>query len=124
MVFTTTRPSNIWNPEMPCCHCGQEICSDQKELSGLYYLVHSSGLETSEFIYKPMRWKKKYRFAVVQTFHPKRTYRTSYPFLDGQIQLTGACDQYETNPLNIWRFYNSRAAVELIIKELKGDYPL
>lgn len=27
-------------------------------------------------------------------------------------------------PLNIWRFFNGRAAVELIIKELKEDYPL
>jgi hypothetical protein len=27
-------------------------------------------------------------------------------------------------PLNAWRFYNGRAAVELIIKELKEDYPL
>jgi hypothetical protein len=30
----------------------------------------------------------------------------------------------ELKPLNIWRFYNGRAAVELIIKELKNDYPL
>jgi hypothetical protein len=28
------------------------------------------------------------------------------------------------NPLNVWEFYNVRAGVELIIKELKGDYPL
>jgi len=27
-------------------------------------------------------------------------------------------------PLNLWRFYNDRAAVELIIKQLKGDYAL
>lgn len=27
-------------------------------------------------------------------------------------------------PLNTWRFYNGRAGVELIIKELKGNYPL
>lgn len=27
-------------------------------------------------------------------------------------------------PLNTWKFYNGRASVELIIKELKGDYPL
>ena len=27
-------------------------------------------------------------------------------------------------PLNTWRFYNGRAAVELVIKELKGDSPL
>ena len=26
--------------------------------------------------------------------------------------------------MNIWKFYNGRAAVELIIKELKEDYPL
>lgn len=28
------------------------------------------------------------------------------------------------NPLNVWKFYNARAGIELIIKELKGDYPL
>lgn len=27
-------------------------------------------------------------------------------------------------PLNLWRFYNGRAGVERIIRELKGDYPL
>ncbi|MGQ9671656.1 MAG: transposase [Candidatus Aminicenantales bacterium] len=27
-------------------------------------------------------------------------------------------------PLNVWRFYNLRAAVELIIKGLKANYPL
>ena len=27
-------------------------------------------------------------------------------------------------PLNLWRFYNDRAAVELIIKQLQGDYAL
>lgn len=27
-------------------------------------------------------------------------------------------------PLNTWKFYNGRAGIELIIKELKGDYPL
>lgn len=28
------------------------------------------------------------------------------------------------NPLNTWKFYNKRAGIELIIKELKDDYPL
>src|SRR5262245_56652343 len=27
-------------------------------------------------------------------------------------------------PLNLWRFYNDRAGVELLIKQLKGDYVL
>jgi len=30
----------------------------------------------------------------------------------------------QLTPLNTWKFYNGRASVELIIKELKGDYPL
>jgi len=30
----------------------------------------------------------------------------------------------ELTPLNTWKFYNGRAAVELITRELKGDYPL
>jgi Transposase DDE domain group 1 len=25
-------------------------------------------------------------------------------------------------PLNLWRFYNDRAGVELVIRQLKGDY--
>ena len=25
-------------------------------------------------------------------------------------------------PLNLWRFYNDRAGVELLIRQLKGDY--
>lgn len=27
-------------------------------------------------------------------------------------------------PLNLWRLYNDRAGVELVIKQLKGDYAL
>lgn len=30
----------------------------------------------------------------------------------------------DLRPIHIWRFYNRRAAVELIIKALKRDYPL
>src|SRR6266542_7128755 len=30
----------------------------------------------------------------------------------------------DLRPLNLWRFYNGRAGIERIIRELKGDYPL
>ena len=30
----------------------------------------------------------------------------------------------DLRPINVWRFYNGRAGVERIIRELKGDYPL
>lgn len=42
-------------------------------------------------------------------YNPKKKGRPSY---------------LKLKPLNVWKFYNGRAAVELIIKELKEDYPL
>lgn len=30
----------------------------------------------------------------------------------------------QLQPLNLWRFYNDRAGVELVIRQLKGDYAL
>ena len=30
----------------------------------------------------------------------------------------------DLQPIHLWWFYNDRAALELIIRELKGDYPL
>ncbi len=30
----------------------------------------------------------------------------------------------DLRPLTVWRLYNHRVAVELLIKELKGDFPL
>src|SRR5262245_8954005 len=30
----------------------------------------------------------------------------------------------DLRPLNVWRFYNGRAGIERIIRDLKGDYPL
>ena len=38
----------------------------KRKLSTLSYQIYSSGIETAEFMYKPMRWKKKYCFIVIR----------------------------------------------------------
>jgi hypothetical protein len=35
------------------------------------YQVHSSGLETPEFMYQPTKWKKEYRFVPVRHLIPE-----------------------------------------------------
>ena len=44
--------------------------------------------------------------------------------LTGRYHYQVLVTNLHIQPLNLWRFYNNRAAVELIIKQLKGDYRL
>jgi len=96
----------------------------KREISGLSYRVHSSGLETAEFMYQPTRWKRKYRFVVVRRLIPEDPTEQLTLFSMGKYSYQVLVTNMKLTPLNTWRFYNGRAAVELIIKELKGNYPL
>ncbi len=93
-------------------------------ISALSYQVHSFGLETSEFMYQPTNWKKEYRFVVVRRLIPEDPAEQLTLFSMGKYSYQVLVTDMKLTPLNTWRFYNGRAAVELIIKELKGDYPL
>ncbi len=96
----------------------------KRMISTLSYQVHSSGLETAEFMYQPTKWKKQYRFVVVRRFIPEDPTEQLTLFSMGKYSYQVVVTNVKLTPLNAWRFYNGRAAVELIIKELKGDYPL
>jgi len=93
-------------------------------ISTLSYQVHSSGLETAEFMYQPTKWEKKYRFVVVRRLIPEDPTEQLTLFSMGKYSYQVIVTNMKLTPLHTWRFYNGRAAVELIIKELKGDYPL
>jgi hypothetical protein len=93
-------------------------------ISTLSYQVQSSGLETSEFMYQPTKWEKEYRFVVVRRLIPEDPTEQLTLFSMGKYSYQVIVTNMKLTPLNTWRFYNGRAAVELIIKELKGDYPL
>ena len=96
----------------------------KRRISTLSYQIHSSGLETAEFIYQPTRWKKEYRFVVVRRPIPEDPTEQLTLFSMGRYSYQVLVANMKLTPLHTWRFYNGRAAVELIIKELKGDYPL
>ena len=96
----------------------------KRTISTLSYQVHSSGLETAEFMYQPTKWKKEYRFVVIRRLIPEDPTEQLTLFSMGKYSYQVIVTNMKLTPLHLWRFYNRRAAVELIIKELKGDYPL
>jgi hypothetical protein len=96
----------------------------KRRISTLSYQIHSSGLETAEFMYQPTRWKKEYRFVVVRRPIPEDPTEQLTLFSMGKYSYQVLVTNMKLTPLNTWKFYNGRAAVELIIKELKGNYPL
>jgi hypothetical protein len=93
-------------------------------ISTLSYQVHSSGLETAEFMYQPTKWRTEYRFVVVRRLILEDPTEQLTLFSMGKYSYQVIVTNMKLTPLHTWRFYNGRAAVELIIKELKGDYPL
>jgi hypothetical protein len=96
----------------------------KRTLSTLSYRFHSSALETAEFMYQPTKWKEEYRFVVVRRLIPEDPSEQLTLFSMGKYSYQVVVTNMKLTPLNTWRFYNGRAAVELIIKELKGNYPL
>jgi hypothetical protein len=96
----------------------------KRKLSTLSYKKYSSGIETAEFMYQPTKWKKKYRFVVIRRPIPDDPTEQLTLFTMGKYSYQVIVTNMKLTPLNTWKFYNGRAVVELIIKELKGDYPL
>lgn len=78
----------------------------------------------AQFFYQPYQWKKPHRFVVIRRPLPEED--------SGQFTLFTvkryAYQVFATNlPLKaekIWYFYKSRAAVEVLIRELKESYAL
>jgi hypothetical protein len=96
----------------------------KRKLPSLSYHSYTSGLEEAEFLYQPIKWKKKYRFIVIRRPIPEEPSEQLSLFSMGQYSYQVMVTNLKLKPINVWKFYNDRAAVELIIKELKADYPL
>ena len=75
-------------------------------------------------MYQPTKWKKEYRFVVIRRLIAEDPTEQLTLFAMGKYSYQVIVTNMKLTPVNTWRFYNGRAAVELIIKELKGDYPL
>ncbi len=95
----------------------------KRKIESLRYRTFRSGLAVAEFRYQPLHWSNPYRFVVV-----RRPLRED----DGGEQLTlfqmkrhsyqVLVTNLHLSPLHVWKFYNKRASIEQLIRELKGDY--
>jgi len=96
----------------------------KSKLPGLRYVSPSRGVEVAEFRYQPTRWPHPYRFVVIRRLQPEEATAQLTLFKLGKYHYQVLVTNLPLQPLNLWRFYNERAGVELLIKQLKGDYAL
>lgn len=96
----------------------------KRKLSSLTSRAYFSGTETSEFMSQPIKWGKVYRFIFIRRPIPEELSEQLSLFSMGRYSYQVLVTNLGINPLNVWKFYHARAGLELIIKELKADYPL
>ena len=82
------------------------------------------GLAVAECQYQPHRWPQPYRFVVVPKALPEEESAQTTLCTVGRYTYHAFVTNFRPRPIAVYRFYNARAAMELIIKELKADYPL
>ena len=96
----------------------------KRKLPHLRYVSPSRGVEVAEFRYQPTRWSHPCRFVVIRRPEPEDPTEQLTLFKLGKYHYQVLVTNLPLRPLNLWRFYNDRAGVELLIKQLKGDYAL
>lgn len=93
-------------------------------IPGLAFTEVRRGLAVADCLYQPLGWPQPYRFVVVRKTLPEEEGTQTTLFTIGRYSYHAFVTNFRLRPHAIYRFYNARAAVELIIKELKADYPL
>jgi hypothetical protein len=96
----------------------------KRKLPHLRYVTASRDVEVAEFRYQPIRWPHPYRFVIVRRPDPDEPSAQLTLFQLGRYRYQVFVTNLTLRPLNLWRFYNDRAGVELLIRQLKGDYAL
>lgn len=96
----------------------------KRKLAHLRYTTPSPGVEVAEFRYQPTRWSRSYRFVVIRRPQPEELTEQLTLFKLGRYHYQVLVTNLSLQPLNLWRFYNDRAGIELVIRQLKGDYAL
>lgn len=91
----------------------------QRTIASLKFKSFLKNYQESEFEYQPIGWKHKYRFIVIRKWvkPPHSSQMTFIPPEKWEYQVI--VTNLSMLPRNVWRFYNKRANVENIVKELK-----
>ena len=96
----------------------------KRRFAHLRYTTPSRGVEVAEFRYQPTRWLRSYRFVVIRRPQAEEPTEQLTLFKLGRYHYQVLVTNLSLQPLNLWRFYNDRAGIELVIRQLKGDYAL
>src|SRR5262249_32259956 len=114
----------VGREQSPFCTRRQPHPTIKRKLAHLKYVSVSPGVQTAEFYYQPMRWFHPYRFVVIRRPQSEELDQQLTLFKLGSYHYQVLVTNLALRPLNVWRFYNDRAGIERIIRELKADYPL
>jgi hypothetical protein len=93
-------------------------------VTGLAYTEVGRDLAMAECQYQPHGWPRPYRFVVARKTLPEEDSPQTTLFTSGRYSYHAFVTNLRIWPIAVYRFYNDRAAVELIIRELRADYPL
>src|SRR5215469_3913767 len=96
----------------------------KRRLAHLLYTTSGRGIEVAEFSYQPIGWVRAHRFVVIRRPQPEEPSEQISLFKLGRHHYQVLVTNLPLQPLNLWRFYNDRAGIELVIRQLKGDYAL
>ena len=93
-------------------------------ITGLSYTEIRPSLAVAECQYTPHGWPQPYRFVVARKTLPEEESPQTTLFTAGRYTYHAYVTNFRLRPHAIYRFYNARAEIENLIKELKADYPL
>lgn len=96
----------------------------KRQLEGLRYHRFKKDWGAAEFYYKPWKWEKPHRFVVIRRPLPEKDSEQLTLFTMTRYAYQVFVTNLPMKAQNIWYFYRGRATIELIVKELKGDYTL
>lgn len=96
----------------------------QERVAAARYRRVGSSVSLAEFFYHPQGWPGPRRFVAVRRPVPEEPSWQLSLFRMGDYVYRVIVTNLELTPLNLWRFYNDRAEVELVIREMKEAYAL
>jgi hypothetical protein len=92
-------------------------------LPGLSYVPVHADWEMACFDHRPQGWSRARRFVVARRYFSTEQQQPTL-FTMGRYEYRAWVTNLSLTPLGIWRFYDSRAALEPRIGELLHDYAL
>ena len=95
----------------------------QNRITGLRYHSVSAHWAVAETQYQATGWSQKRRIIAVRRRLADRDPQPTL-FVVGRYAFSAYVTNLDLSPERVWHFYNDRAALELVIKELKQNYGL